>query len=54
MFVVFEIYEVKYRPILAPKISYYVTYDPKLCYVQIDVVKINISYSLIDYKMFMV
>ena len=29
MFVVFEIYEVKDRPVLAPKIPYYVTYDPK-------------------------
>ena len=28
MFVVFEIYEVKDRPFLAPKIPYYVTYDP--------------------------
>ena len=27
MFVVFEIYEVKDRPVLAPKIPYYVTYD---------------------------
>ena len=27
MFVVLEIYEVKYRPVLAPKIPYYVTYD---------------------------
>ena len=27
MFVVFEIYEVKERPVLAPKIPYYVTYD---------------------------
>ena len=54
MFVIFEIYEVKDGPVLAPKIPYYVTYDPKLCYVQIDVVKINISYSIIDYKMFMV
>ena len=54
MFIVFEIYEVKDGPVLAPKIPYYVTYDPKLCYVQIDVIKINISYSIIDYKMFMV
>ena len=29
MFVVFEIYEVKDRPVLAPKIPYYVTYDSK-------------------------
>ena len=29
MFVNFEIYEVKDRPVLAPKIPYYVTYDPK-------------------------
>ena len=27
MFVVFEINEVKDRPVLAPKIPYYVTYD---------------------------
>ena len=27
MFVIFEIYEVKDRPVLAPKIPYYVTYD---------------------------
>ena len=27
MFVVFEIYEVKDRPVLAPKIPNYVTYD---------------------------
>ena len=27
MFVVFEIYEVKDRPFLAPKMLYYVTYD---------------------------
>ena len=27
MFVVFEIYEVKDGPVLAPKIPYYVTYD---------------------------
>ena len=27
MFVVFDIYEVKDRPVLAPKIPYYVTYD---------------------------
>ena len=27
MFVVFEIYEVKDRSVLAPKIPYYVTYD---------------------------
>ena len=54
MFVVFEIYNVKDRPVLAPKIPFYVTYDPQICYVQIDLVKINISYSIIDYKMFMV
>ena len=53
LFVVFEIYEVKDRPVLAPKIPYYVTYAPKLCYVQIDMLKINLSYSIIDYKMFM-
>ena len=29
IFVVFEIYEVKDEPVLAPKIPYYVTYDPK-------------------------
>ena len=28
MFVIFEIYEVKKEPVLAPKIPYYVTYDP--------------------------
>ena len=27
MFVVFEIYEAKNGPVLAPKIAYYVTYD---------------------------
>ena len=27
MSIVFEIYEVKDRPVLAPKIPYYVTYD---------------------------
>ena len=53
MFIVFEIYEVKDRPVLAPKIPYYVTYNP-ITYVQIDIVKINISYSINDYKMFMV
>ena len=29
MFIVFEIYEVEDGPVLAPKIPYYVTYDPK-------------------------
>ena len=29
MFDVFEIYEVKDIPVLAPKIPYYVIYDPK-------------------------
>ena len=29
MFVVFEICEVKYGPVLTPKIPYYVTYDPQ-------------------------
>ena len=53
MFVVFEIYEVKDRPVLAPKIPYYVTYD-QICYVQIAAVKINISNSIIDNKMLMV
>ena len=54
MFVIFAIYEVKKGPVLAPKIPYYVTYDPKICYVQIDVITINISCSIIDHKMFIV
>ena len=40
MCVVSAIYKVKDRPVLAQKIPYYVTYDPK--YVQIDIVMINI------------
>ena len=48
MFVIFEIFEVKDRPVLAPKIPYYVTYDPKFVMYRLDVVKINISSSIID------
>ena len=29
MFAVFKIYDVKDRPVLAPKIAFYVTYDPR-------------------------
>ena len=38
MFVVFEIYEVKDRPVLAPKIPYYVTYD-----LDFDMIRLRLS-----------
>ena len=42
MFVVFEIYEVKDRPVLAPKIPYYVTND-----LDFDMMRLRMSRSTV-------
>ena len=42
MFVVFEIYEVKDRPVLAPKIPYYVTYD-----LDFDMIRLRLSIATV-------
>ena len=55
MFVVFEIYDVNDRPgRFGPKNPLLHNIWPQIYYVQIDIVMINISCSMIDNKMSMV
>ena len=54
MFAVHKIYDVKDKPVLAPKIAFYVIYDLNLSRTDKCSVMINISCSISNDKMLMV
>ena len=47
MFVVFEIYEVKDSPVLAPKTPYYVAYD-----LDFDMIRLKLSRATVPFLTF--